>query len=89
MSTPERGTAPKGVGPVFLAAILSCAAATAIVGAILPDLAGLTGPRAIWLPILLYAAAAGQVLIGWIIWTYAGPASRASMRDASTVQRER
>jgi hypothetical protein len=72
---------------VVLASILAGAALVAIIGTLLPGLAGITGAPATWIPIVFYAVAVADVLIALWLWRRL-KALRSAPQNTGPVQRQ-
>lgn len=56
------GQAPAKVNPnIVPGAMIVGAIITAVIGALMPNLIGLTGPEATWIPLVFYAIAALEI----------------------------
>jgi len=71
-----------------VASVLAGAAFVAVIGTLLPGLVGITGAPAVWIPIVFYAVAAGDVLIALWLWRKLKAMREGSSHSSGPVQRQ-
>jgi protein-S-isoprenylcysteine O-methyltransferase Ste14 len=82
-SDPSARPAPIAV----VASVLAGAVLVAVIGTLLPGLAGITGAPAIWIPIVFYAVAVVDVLIALWLWRRLKAMRQSSAHSSGPVQR--
>jgi membrane protein implicated in regulation of membrane protease activity len=84
---PQSGNGAQSAPIVVVASVLVGAIMIAVIGTLVPGMAGITGAPAFWIPVVFYAIAVADVLVALWLWRKLNSMRQPSSHSSGPVQR--